>query len=97
MKKTFPLKAPGKEDARVRDKIRHELNKYARRERKKKLPEGFEEWNLTCKVGASVAAAAELPLKEVGAAIDQVAAAGATEVYVEIVAVAGHRVFKRSL
>ena len=95
MKKTFPLQAPGKEDARVRDKIRHELNKYVRRERKKTLPEGFEEWNLTCKVGARASAANELQLKEVGAAIDQVAAAGATEVYVEIIAVAGHRVFKR--
>ena len=95
MKKTFPLQAPGKEDARVRDKIRHELNKYVRRERKKKLPEGFDEWNLTCKVGASAAAAEDLQLKDVGAAIDKVAAAGATEVYVEILAVAGHRVFKR--
>lgn len=97
MKKTFPLQAAGKDDARVRDKIRHELNKYVRRERKKKLPEGFEEWNLTCKVGASAAAAAALPLKEVGSAIDQVAAAGATEVYVEIVAVAGHRTFTRPI
>jgi len=96
MKKTFPLQAPGKDDARVRDKIRHELNKYVRRERKKKLPEGFEEWNLTCKVGANAAAATELPLKEVGAAIDQVAAGGGTEVYVEIVAVAGHRKFNRA-
>ena len=95
MKKSFPLKASGKDDARVRDKIRHELNKYVRRERKKKLPEGFEEWNLTCQVGANAAAAEVLPLKEIGAAIDKVAAAGATEVYVEIVAVAGHRVFKR--
>jgi hypothetical protein len=97
MKKTFPLQAPGKDDARVRDKIRQELNKYARRERKKKLPEGFEEWNLTCKVGASADAARELAFKEVGAAIDQVAATGAAGVYIEIVAVAGHRVFKRGL
>ncbi len=42
MKKNFPLKAPGKEDARVRDKIRHEINKYVRRERKKTVPEGFQ-------------------------------------------------------
>jgi hypothetical protein len=97
MKKTFPLKAAGKDDARVRDKIRHEVNKYVRRERLKKLPEGFDLWNLTCKVGASAEAAEMLPLKEVGAAIDAVAQTGATEVYVEIVAVAGHRTFNRPL
>jgi hypothetical protein len=95
MKKTFPLKAPGKDDARVRDKIRHEVNKYVRRERLKKLPEGFGLWEFNCRVGASAEAAEALPLKEVGGAIDQVALAGATGVFVEVVAVAGHRTFTR--
>ena len=45
MKKTFPLQAPGKDDARVRDKIRHEVNKYVRRSRRKELPEGFAQWD----------------------------------------------------
>jgi hypothetical protein len=97
MKKNFPLKAPGKEDARVRDKIRHEINKYVRRERKKTVPEGFDLWNLNCKVGASAETAGVLPLKEVGGAIDKVAAEGAESVFVEVVAVAGHRTFKRPL
>lgn len=97
MKKTFSLKAPGKDDARVRDKIRQEINKYVRRERKKDVPEGFDLWNLNCKVGASAAAAEALPLKEVGGAIEKVALAGATEVYIEIVAVAGHRTFTRPI
>ena len=97
MKKTFSLKAPGKDDARVRDKIRQEINKYVRRERKKDVPEGFDLWNLNCKVGASAAAAETLPLKEVGGAIEKVALAGATEVYIEIVAVAGHRTFTRPI
>ncbi len=97
MKKTFSLQAAGKEDARVRDKIRHEINKYVRRERKKAVPEGFDLWNLNCKVGASAESAEALPLKEVGDAIDRVAADGATAVFVEIVAVAGHRTFKRAL
>jgi hypothetical protein len=97
MKKTFPLKAPGKDDARVRDKIRHEINKYVRRERQKTVPEGFDLWNLTCRVGASAEAAETLALKDVGGAIDKVALAGATEIFVEIVAVAGHRAFTRPL
>ena len=93
MKKLFPLKAPGKDDARVRDKIRHEVNKYVSRERQKKLPEGLEQWNFNCKLGASAAVAETLPLKSVGAAIEEVAATGATEIFIEIVAVAGQRRF----
>jgi hypothetical protein len=97
MKKTFPLHATGKEDARVRDKIRHEINKYVRRERRKTVPEGFDLWNLHCKIGVSAENADALPFKDVGGAIDKVAAGGAASVYVEIVAVAGHRTFKRAL
>jgi hypothetical protein len=91
MKKTFPLQAPGKEDARVRDKIRHEVNKYVRRSRRKEIPEGFAQWDFTCKVGATPEAAAPLALKEVAGAIDAVAEVGATAVYVEIEAVPGQR------
>ena len=86
MKKTFSLTAPGKADARVRDKVRHELNKYVRRERQKKLPEGFALWVFDCRVGRDAATAAARPLNEVGGAIDALAAEGATEAYVEIVA-----------
>lgn len=85
MKKSFPLHAPGRDDARVRDKIRHEINKYVRRVRRRELPEGFDLLELACRVGASSATAVPLALKEIGAAIDAVAVTGATEVYVEII------------
>lgn len=91
MKKTFPLQSPGKDDARVRDKIRHEVNKYVRRERQKKAPEGFDYWDFDCKVGASPANAEPRTLKEVATAIDTVAETGVTEVYIEIVAVPKQR------
>lgn len=86
MKKTFPLTAPGKDDARVRDKIRHELNKYVRRERQKKLPEGFTLWTFDCRVGRDASTSEPKPLKEIGQAIDALAADGATAVYIEILA-----------
>lgn len=89
MKKNFPLKASGKEDARVRDKIRHEVNKYVRRERQKPVPEGFALWVFNCKVGASESAAETKPLREIAGEIDRVAQLGAAEVYIEIVAVPG--------
>lgn len=91
MKKTFPLQAPGKDDARVRDKIRHEVNKYVRRSQRKTPPEGFGIWEFVCKVGVSVDNAEDKTIKEVGAAIDTVAATGATAVYVEIEAVPAQR------
>ena len=91
MKKNFPLQAPGKDDARVRDKIRHEINKYIRRSQRKTPPEGFAQWEFICRVGISPENAESKAIKEVGAAIDTVAAAGATTVYVEIEAVPAQR------
>ena len=91
MKKTFPLQAAGKDDARVRDKIRHEVNKYVRRSRRKEVPEGFGQWDFACKVGAGAESAEPRALKEVAGAIDAVAEAGAKEVYIEITAVPGQR------
>ena len=91
MKKNFPLQTPGKEDARVRDKIRHEVNKYVRRSQRKTPPEGFAMWEFMCRVGISDANAESKAIKEVGVAIDAVAATGATTVYVEIEAVPAQR------
>lgn len=92
MKKTFPLQAPGKDDARVRDKIRHEVNKYVRRSQRKVPLEGFRGWEFECKVGADEARAEPRALKEVGGSIDVVAQTGATQVYVEIIAKPARRI-----
>jgi len=91
MKKTFPLQATGKDDARVRDKVRHEVNKYVRRCRRKEVPEGFAQWEFNCKVGASAETAENKSLKDVATAIDQVAEAGSTVVYLEIEPVPSQR------
>jgi hypothetical protein len=91
MKKTFPLQAAGKGDARVRDKIRHEVNKYVRRSRRRELPEGFAQWEFACKVGATEVAAEPRALKDVAGTIDTVAETGATGVYIEIIAAPGQR------
>jgi hypothetical protein len=88
MKKIFPLKDPAKADERVVEAIKHDVRKYAKRERRKPLPEGFDLWELHCRVGPEAALAEARPFKEVPAAIDAVAAAGSVAVYVEITAVA---------
>ncbi len=91
MKKTFPLTDPRREPARVRDKIRQELNRFSRQQHRKPRPEGTQMWVFDCKIGPSAAAAAPRPYKELGRAIDEIAQAGATEVYIEITARPGHR------
>ncbi len=91
MKKNFPLQAPNKEDARVRDQIRHEVNKYVRRCQRRTPPEGFAQWEFLCRVGATAETAEARKVKEVGASIDTVAATGAKSVYIEIEAVPAQR------
>ena len=92
MKKTFTLQAPGKADARVVESIKHDVRKYVKRERRKTLPEGFDLWEFTCKVGPTAAATESQQLNEVGAAIDRVVIAGGSSVYLEITAVPAHRI-----
>ena len=75
----------------MRDKIRHEVNKYVRRSQRKTPPEGFAIWEFICKVGVSPDQAESKAIKEVGGAIDSVAQAGAPAVYVEIEAVPAQR------
>jgi hypothetical protein len=93
MKRSFALTAPGKADERVRDQVRHEVNKYFGRQNRKAPPTGFDYWTFECKVGATSAGAASMPQKEIGRAIDAAAAAGATEIYIEIVATPQRRRF----
>lgn len=92
MKKTFPLQQPGRDDARVRDKIRHEVNKAVRRARTRPPAEGYRGWDFTCKAGPSESEATPLDLKEIAARIDAIAATGAGHVYLEIVPVPARRV-----
>ena len=91
MKQTFRLTSPGKDDARVRDKIRHEINKYVKRERRKVVPEGYFRWDMDCRAGDDESTAVEGPLKELSQKIDDIAAEGAEKVFVEILAKAVKR------
>lgn len=88
MKKTFPLHAPRKADARVLDAIKHEVRKYVKRERKKPLPDVGAEWKFECRVGADAATAETVALKDISAAIDQFAGGGGDSVYIGITSVA---------
>lgn len=87
MKKTFPLQQAGRDDARVRDKIRHEVNKFLRRARQRPPQAGFRGWDFACKIGASESVAQPCALDAVAAGIDTIAQGGATHVYLELIPV----------
>jgi hypothetical protein len=91
MKKTFFLRRPGLDDARVLESVRLEIRKYVKRERRKTLPEGFTLWTFGCRVGPTAEAAVACEVDAVVAAVETLAARGEPAVYVEILAAAGNR------
>ena len=93
MKKTFPLHASDRADARVLEAIKYDIRKYVKRERKKTVPAEFDLWEFACKVGVDPTTAVEKPLRDMSGGIDAVAAGGADGVYIEVVAVPAKRTF----
>ncbi len=91
MKKTFSLQIEGKHPDRLLDAIKHELNKYAKRERRKALPEGVHFWDFDCRFGLDADNAEALHFNDLSARLDAAAQAGAQQVYVEILAKPGVR------
>jgi hypothetical protein len=85
MKKLFPLTHPRIQPERLVDSIRAEINKYVKRERRKKLPEGVDFRDFDCRVGASPETAEAVHLSAVSKAIGQAQEAGQAAVYVELI------------
>ncbi|MFA6238684.1 MAG: DUF6172 family protein [Bacteriovorax sp.] len=96
MKKTFKLTDPKIAPARLVDAVKHEINKYITRERKKKVTEGADFWDFDCKFGSNVEDAKVIHVSEINKSIDARAAAeGEESFYIEILAKPGHRVNKK--
>jgi hypothetical protein len=81
----------------VLDAVKHEVRKYLKRERRRDLPEGIDFWDFDCKCGLQAADAEVVHLSALIAAIDALAKAQATSVYVEILAKHGKRTPKPDL
>ena len=94
MKKTFPFQVPGQADPRVLEGIKGDVRKYFKREKRKPLTTGVDFWDFACKVGRDQAEPEIKHPAEVVPAIDAAAQSGATTVYVEILAIPGHRMKK---
>ncbi|MES2412847.1 MAG: DUF6172 family protein [Pseudomonadota bacterium] len=91
MKKTYQLNIEGKNRDRLLDAAKHDIRKYAKRERAKALPKGVDFWDFDCKAGASEADAAPVHFAELVAAVDALAKEGAAQVYVELVSKPANR------
>ena len=87
MKKIFKLTDQKKHEDRVLDGVKHEIRKYVKREKNKKLPDSkYTYWGFDCKIGATPASAKTVDLESLIKELDAVKASGATECYVEILA-----------
>jgi len=87
MKKVFKLTDSKKHEDRVLEAVKNEIRKYAKREKKKDLPEkATMYWDFDCKIGTTAETAEVVIFEELIKALDKVKESGAKEVYVEILA-----------
>jgi Family of unknown function (DUF6172) len=94
VKKTFQLIDAKIRKDRLVEAIRHEIKKYIKRERGKKLPEGVDFWDFDCKFGHNPENAKEIHLSEISKCIDQAEEQQLESFYLEIMAKPGHRTKK---
>ena len=86
MKKTFSLTSNVRKPDRQIEFVKHEINKYIARERRKPCPEGVDFWDFDCRCGLDAASAVIVHVSEIGKQIEKTAAMNAVDVYVEILA-----------
>lgn len=89
MKKTFKLNIQDKNPDQLLEKIKQEVRKYVKRERRKQLPPTADFWLFDCKFGTTENEASEIKLRDLFANMDQAIAQGADSFYVEILAKPG--------
>jgi len=86
LKKIFNIQEENKNSDRLIDSIKHEVRKYMKRERTKKLPEGGHYWDFDCKFGQTSESASVILPAELTAAIDKAYSEKWEVCYVEIIA-----------
>ena len=86
MRKIFQLHIKSKNRDRVLDAVKHEIRKYIKRERRRDLPEGADFWDFVCQFGRTKEAAEVAQLSALTGLINEVAAEGGEQFYVEIIA-----------
>ena len=85
MKKTFKLIEENKKQDRVIDNIKHQIKKYVKRERGKKLPDQNSYWEFDCKFGKSSDDCESTIVPDISKLLDIAKDSGWEECYIEIV------------
>lgn len=91
MKKTFQLIVANKNKDRQVDSIKNEVRKYIKRERSKRLPEGFNCWSFDCKFGKNEQEATEIRFVDITKSIDIAANENLESFYLELVSKAENK------
>ena len=96
MKKLFLIDIPNKTRERQIDSIKNDIRKYIKREKSKKLPEGFNSWFFDCKFGQTKEDAEVINFADVIKNVDLAQTQNYVSFYLEIVAKAIFREKKLS-
>lgn len=91
MKKTFKLEDGKRHPDRIIEAIKHEVRKYIKREKKKKLPEGVDFWKFECKSALNDEEPKTIEFLDITKAIDLAKENNAETLYLEILATKGYK------
>lgn len=86
MKKTFSLTHEKIKTPRLVDSIKHDVKKYLKRERNKKLPADADYWDFDCKYGKTEAMSDVVHVSTLNKCIDQAVTESLESFYLEIIA-----------
>lgn len=87
MKKIFKLTDEKRHEDRVLEAVKHEIRKYVKREKRKKLEDAQRTyWDFDCKIGTAADNAKPVEYDSLIKALDAIKATGTKECYVEIFA-----------
>ncbi|MDX2367145.1 MAG: DUF6172 family protein [Colwellia sp.] len=94
MRKTFSLTHEKIKAPRLVDSIKHEVKKYLKRERNKKLPEDVDFWDFDCKYGHTKESAEVIHTSALNKSIDDAVQNELESFYLEILVKPGKRTKK---
>jgi phosphoenolpyruvate synthase/pyruvate phosphate dikinase len=91
MKKTFKMSHPKIKVPRLVEAIKHEVNKYLKRERRKPLPPNVDFWDFDCRYGVDEANSDVIHVSAISKSISEAEEKQLESFYLEILAKPGHR------
>ena len=91
MRRTFQLVHHKIKRERIVDSVKRDVKRYLKRERKKRLPEGFDLWGFECKFGHTAESSVEVEVSTLNKHIDEAVEQNVASFYIEILAKAGLR------